>query len=84
MVTIAPAFELVTLRGGLVVPVEALRILWLLEERDFDVRLAHDGALLVVPGSKLTTDDRRTIRRHRDDLRQLVRYCDGPNADPVT
>ena len=84
MPTTAPASELVTLRGGLVVPVEALRILWLLEERAFDVRLADDGVLLVTPGSKLTTDDRRTIRRHRDDLRQLVRYCDGPNADLVT
>ncbi len=84
MTTTSPVSELVSLRGGLVVPVEALRILWLLEERDFDLQLSDDGVLLVAPASKLTTDDRRTIRRHRDDLRQLVRYCDGPNADPVT
>ena len=76
--------QIVSLRGGLVVPVEALRILWLLEERDFDLQLSDDGVLLVAPASKLTTDDRRTIRRHRDALRQLVRYCDGLNADPVT
>ncbi len=83
MPTIAPVSELVTLRGGLVVPVEALRVLWLLEERDFDVRLADDGALLVAPGSKLTTDDRAAIAQHRDALRELVAYCDGPTADQV-
>lgn len=84
MTTTSPVSELVSLRSGLVVPVEALRILWLLEERDFDLQLSDDGVLLVAPASKLTTDDRRTIRRHRDDLRQLVRYCDSSNADPVT
>ena len=83
MPTTAPASELVSLRGGLVVPVEALRILWHLEERSFDVRLANDGALLVVPGSRLTTDDRAAIAEHRDALRELVAYCDGPHADLV-
>ena len=78
MATIAPVFELVVLRGGLTVPVEALRLLWLLEERDFEMRLAEDGALLVTPGSKLTTADRRAIAEHRDALRELVAYCDNP------
>jgi len=67
--------ELVALRGGLAVPVSALRILWDLEAREFDVRMADDGALLVTPGSSLTPVDRQTIRRHRDDLRRLVCYC---------
>ena len=70
------ASELVTLRGGLAVPVEALRALWDLEERQFSLCLAADGALLVSPGSQLTADDRVAIRCHRDDLRQLVSYCD--------
>ena len=83
MATIAPASELVALRGGLAVPVEALRLLWGLEERDFDVRLADDGALLVAPGSKLTTADRRAIAEHRDVLRELVAYCNGPIVDRV-
>ena len=68
------------LRGGLAVSVEALRALWLLEERHFDVRLADDDALLVAPASKLTVTDRATIRRHRDDIRRLVRYCDEVTA----
>ena len=76
MVTTAPVSELVALRGGFAVPVEALRILWSLEERSFDIRLADDGVLLVAPASRLTIADRTAIRSHRDDLRQLVGYCD--------
>ena len=83
MPTTSPVSELVTLHGGFAVPVEALRILWLLEERDFDVRLADDGTLLVAPGSKLRTADRRAIAQHRDALRALVAYCNGPITDRV-
>ena len=68
--------ELVTLRGGVSVPVAALRVLWGLEERALDVRLAADGALLVGPAERLTPDDRAAIREHRDTLRELVSYCD--------
>ena len=77
MVTTLPVSDqqVVTLLGGLAVPVEALRILWALEERDFGVSL-DDGVLLVSPGSKLTASDRHTITQHRDALRLLVRYCD--------
>ena len=57
-------------------PVEALRVLWGLEERVFAVRLADDGTLLVSPKARLTDDDYSTIRRHRDDLSALVAYCD--------
>ena len=76
MPTTLPVSELIALRGGLAVPVAALRILWALEERDFNVWLTDTGGLRVAPASKLTTDDRRAIRCHRDDLRQLVGYCD--------
>ena len=75
--------QIVALRGGLTVPVAALRVLCELEARDFDVRLASDGALLVVPGSRLTADDRAAIAEHRDALRHLVTYCAGQNADLV-
>ena len=75
--------QLVALRGGLAVPVEALRILWLLEERDFNVWLTDTGGLRVAPGSKLTTDDRAAIAEHRDALRKLVEYCDGQNAEAM-
>ena len=67
--TTSPASELVSLRGGLVVPVEALRILWALEARDFTIWLTATGGLRVAPGSRLTTDDRAAIAEHRDELR---------------
>ena len=64
-------------------PVEALRVLWTLEERDFDIWLTDTGDLRVAPGSKLTADDRAAIAEHRDALRELVAYCDGPIVDRV-
>lgn len=78
MVTTLPASDqqLVTLLGGLAVPVDALRILWALEARNFGVSL-DDGVLLVSPGSRLTANDRSAINHHRDVLRLLVRYCDN-------
>ena len=83
MVTTSPVSELVVLRDGLAVPVEALRVLWTLEERNFDIWLTDTGGLRVAPGSKLTADDRAAIAEHRDALRELVAYCDGPIADRV-
>ena len=68
----------VLLRGGLSVPLSALRVLWALEDRGFHVRLdSDDGGLVVSPRSRLSDDDDRAIRSHRDELIQLVRYGDG-------
>jgi hypothetical protein len=64
----------VTLRGGLTVPLRAITLLLDLEARQFRVREAPDGALLVSPRSCLTPEDDRLIRRHRDELLALVRY----------
>ena len=74
--TTAP--ELVTLRGGLVVPATALRVMWDLEYRGFDVKLG-DGRrykVLVGPSDRLTAKDKASIHMHRDALSQLVRYVD--------
>ena len=74
--TTAP--ELVTLKGGLVVSVDALRVLWDLEDRGFDVKLG-DGQrykVLVGPSDRLTADDKTAIHQHRDALAELVRYVD--------
>lgn len=74
--TMAP--ELVTLRGGLVVSVDALRVLWDLEDRGFDVKLG-DGRrykVLVGPSGRLTVEDKAAIHTHRDALAELVRYVD--------
>ncbi len=78
MQAITTAPELVTLKGGLVVSVDALRVLWDLEDRGFDVKLG-DGRrykVLVAPSARLTAEDKAAIHMHRDALAELVRYCD--------
>jgi len=71
-----PSTETVILRGGLSVPLPALRLLWDLEARGFHVRQGEDGALLVSPRSRLTPDDDQAIRTYRDELKALVAYCE--------
>lgn len=68
--------ETVILRGGLSVPLPALRLLWDLEERGFHVRKAEDGALLVSPRSQLTPDDDQAIRTYKDEIKLLVAYVE--------
>ena len=67
--------ELVTLRDGRAVSAVALRLLWDLEDRGFDVRLG-DGQrymVLVGPSDRLTVEDKAAIQVHRDALAELVR-----------
>jgi hypothetical protein len=70
------ATETVLLRGGLSVPLPALRLLWDLEQRGFHVRQAEDGALLVSPRSKLTPGDDQAIRIYKDGIKALVAACE--------
>ena len=72
--TIAPETSLV-LKGGFIAPVEALQLLWHLEDAGYQVHL--DGTDLVVsPGSRLTRQQRLDIRRHKTPLIALVQYVD--------
>ena len=71
-----PSSELVTLKSGLSVPLAALRVLWDLEDRQFDVSLTSAGKIRVCPASALTTADRDAITEYRETLRTLVVYCD--------
>lgn len=67
--------ELVTLRSGLAVSIDALALLWSLEERRFELRVADDG-LRVRPQGRLTEADDVAIRQHHADLAALIRYAD--------
>ena len=71
------ASEIVTLAGGLSVPLPALELLWRLENEGFDIRLDDDGSVLIGPQQRLSQDDRQAITEHRDHLRALVRYCES-------
>jgi hypothetical protein len=67
--------ELIVLRGGTMIPLAALSLLWALEDRGFTVSV--DGAsLLVRPRSRLTPDDDRAIRAYQTELLALVAYSE--------
>jgi hypothetical protein len=64
----------VNLRGGLTVPAAALRLLFDLQERGFELAAEGKAALIVRPASRLTDDDRCQIRRWKWHLRALLAY----------
>jgi hypothetical protein len=69
------ASEPVTLKGGHVVSLSALQLLWALEARGLQIEREADK-LAVGPRDQLTTDDREQIKAHRDELLQLVDYTE--------
>lgn len=75
----APASErtattFVVLKGGLIVPLEALRLAWALEDRG--ATFSVDGEDLVVDGPRgfLTDEDRTAIRQWRWHLKAIASY----------
>jgi hypothetical protein len=66
----------IVLKGGFTVSLPALRLMWNLEARGLNIRLAADGRILVGPNTHLDDHDRANIVRHRDELVALVRYCE--------
>jgi hypothetical protein len=66
--------ELVILKSGLSVRRPALQLALQLEEQGFSISTRADGRLEVQPAARLTSDDCRAIRAHRDDLIRIVLY----------
>jgi hypothetical protein len=67
------ASDYVVLRGGLTLPLAALRVAWNLEARG--LRLGVDGDMLTVGPRTLVTDaDREALRRWKPHLLALVAY----------
>jgi hypothetical protein len=66
--------EFVTMRGGLTLPIGALRLAWDLELRG--LHLAVDGVdvLSVGPGDRLTENDRALIRQWKWHLLAMLAY----------
>lgn len=72
------ASNFVTLKGGLVLPLAAIKLALDLEARG--LHLACDGEdLLVGPSVKLTDDDREQIKRWKLHLKAILAY----DADSV-
>lgn len=65
--------ELVTLRGGLTVPLAVLRALWDFEDRGLHFRLDGDD-IIVGPRDRLTDNDRAQLRRWKAHVIALLTY----------
>ncbi len=65
--------DLIALKGGLVVPLPVLQVLWSLEDRGVRVRV--DGDKIVVnPKELMTDDDRAVLRRWKAHVRAILEY----------
>ena len=73
--TLTPS-ETVMLVPGLVVSLDALRLLWALEDRGCTVQ-ADGGNLLVGPRHLLTEAERARVRQHKPELLALVQHVEA-------
>jgi hypothetical protein len=64
----------ITLKGGLTVPIDALRLAWDLEERGFSLTRVDGDTLSVQPYERLTRDDYQRIRRWKPQLLCVIDY----------
>ena len=74
--------ELVSLKGGLVVPVPALRLALDLEGRGFRMGLDEHRQFVIEPTSTLTEADLVAIARWRLHLGAIVTYDADTHAGP--
>ena len=75
-----PNSELVTLNGGVVVPMPAIRVALDLEARGCRFDVSADGALIVRPAAILTPADREEIARWKPELLVQTAYCANVKA----
>ena len=68
--------EFVTLRGGLTVPLPALRLVWDFEERGFCLGVTPAGDVEIQPTAALNNRDRAAIQKWRRHLAAVVHYVD--------
>jgi hypothetical protein len=64
----------VTLKGGLVVPLEALELAWSLEGRGAVFAVEGDQLVVDAPSTTLTPTDRAGLRRWKHHLIAIVSY----------
>ena len=75
IVSEAPAATaLVTLKGGLIVALEALQLAWALEDRGASFAVEGEDLVVECPRGVLTEQDRAAIQRWRSSLKVIVSY----------
>lgn len=68
-------YDLVTLEGGLIIPLKALQLVWGLEDRGIDLELDRD-AIIVRPKGVLSDEDHDQIRQLRPHIVALITFCE--------
>ncbi|MDA1307325.1 MAG: hypothetical protein O2917_08700 [Acidobacteria bacterium] len=74
--------HIVTLKGGVTMPLAIIQRLIDLEDRGCTFRLEAEGRFRVTPPSALTPDDAAFLSAHRDDARRAIQYCEQMAATP--
>jgi hypothetical protein len=69
--------ELVVLRGGLRVPLVALKLAWQLEDAGVTLYIQGDD-LFARPAARVPAALVPRLRQHRDALKAIARYCEAP------
>lgn len=68
--------RLVTLRGGLVVRLDAIELLLDLERRGYRIEREADD-VIITPRRGLTPDDLRALRLHKPDALAIISYVEA-------
>ena len=66
--------ELMTLRGGLQLRVDVVRLLWTMEDRGIRFHIGEDGRLYAQPRGLLTAADVAALKRNLDEVKRAVSY----------
>jgi len=69
--------EVVSLKGGFMVPRPAIECLWDLEDHGYEVRMHGSKLILRAPaGEKVGSETRHAVTEHKPNLIRLIRYVE--------
>ncbi len=72
--------DLQTLKGGLILPQDAITLALRLESQGFALREDQGKLKLTGDPAKLSVEDRDAVKRWRDHLLAIVDYCESGKA----
>ena len=75
--------DLVTLKGGMVIPMVVIGRVIDLEFRGAHFSLEDGERFRVTPPAVLTADDVQFLRAHRTQVRDAIAYCDNEARRPL-
>jgi hypothetical protein len=78
--------SVVELRGGVIVPVEALKLALRFEDVGITLTAKNGGDILATPADRLQPGDTALLHEHREALKTIIHYrCEPPGlVDDIT